>query len=114
MATKRNQTKPLTAVAPATKGKAGWTQLRAATGVDEIIRKPELARYVGLRHSVIADMITKGKFPRPMRLNPDGRAVGWLSSEIAAWQRARAAERDNAAAGENSPSVLAPGDPPIT
>src|SRR3974377_1541480 len=97
MVTKPNRTKALAVAAPATKGKAGWTQLRVATGVGEINRTPELARYVGLRHSVIADMITKGTFPRPMRLNPDGRAVGWLSSEIAAWQRARAAERNNAA-----------------
>jgi predicted DNA-binding transcriptional regulator AlpA len=62
--------------------------------LDFIIRKPDLPRYVGLRSSVIADMIARGLFPKPLKLNPNGRAVGWLSSEIEAWQRARAAARD--------------------
>jgi prophage regulatory protein len=81
--------------APATKGKAKWADARGPAELDFIIRKPQISNFVGLRLSVIYDMIAKGKFPRPMLLNPDGRTVGWLSSEIAAWQRARAAERDN-------------------
>jgi prophage regulatory protein len=66
-------------------------------GLDFIIRKPELPHFVGLRSSVIADMIARGLFPRPVKLNPNGRAVGWLSSEIAAWQKSRISQRDNAA-----------------
>jgi prophage regulatory protein len=82
--------------APATKGKAKWADARGPPELDFIIRKPQISNFVGLRLSVIYDMIAKGTFPRPMLLNPDGRTVGWLSSEIAAWQRVRAAERDNA------------------
>jgi prophage regulatory protein len=81
--------------APATKGKAKWADARGPPDLDYVIRKPQIERYVGLRLSVIHDMIAKGKFPRPMRLNPDGRAVGWLSSEIEAWQKSRKEERDS-------------------
>jgi prophage regulatory protein len=83
--------------APATKGKAKWVDARGPPELDFIIRKPNISNFVGLRLSVIHDMIAKGTFPRPLLLNPNGRTVGWLSSEIAAWQRTRAAERDNAA-----------------
>jgi prophage regulatory protein len=35
---------------------------------------------------------TPPEFPKPVRLGPN--AVGWLKSEIEAWQQARIAERD--------------------
>ena len=82
-----------------TKGRENLTARGAVPGVDFIIRKPELPRYVGLEKSVIADLIARDLFPKPIKPNPEGRVVGWLSSEIAAWQRARAAERDDAIEG---------------
>jgi predicted DNA-binding transcriptional regulator AlpA len=82
--------------APATKGKAKWADARGPPDLDYIIRKPQLSRFVGLNMSVIYDMMARDLFPRPIKPNPQGRVIGWLSSEIAEWQRQRAAERDEA------------------
>jgi prophage regulatory protein len=60
--------------------------------VDLIIRKADLPRYVGLRRTAIEDLIQRGEFPRPIKLSD--RAVGFLASEIEAWQLQRIAERD--------------------
>ena len=38
--------------------------------------------------------IDDGVFPRPIKLDPDGRAVGWLESEVDAFQEARIKARD--------------------
>jgi prophage regulatory protein len=62
-----------------------------------IIRWGELPLYAGLRRTVIADMIAAGTFPKPIKLNDNGRAVGWLEHELVAWQQSRIAARDNAA-----------------
>jgi hypothetical protein len=43
---------------------------------------------------VIAEMIAAGKFPKPIKVNDAGRILGWLETEIAAWQEARIALRD--------------------
>jgi prophage regulatory protein len=61
-------------------------------GLHQIIRKPDLPGYVGLRRSSIESLIAEGSFPRPIPLG--GRSVGWLASELRQWQEARIAERD--------------------
>jgi prophage regulatory protein len=38
--------------------------------------------------------MSRNLFPKPIRLGV--RSVGWLETEITAWQRARVAERDKA------------------
>jgi prophage regulatory protein len=58
-----------------------------------ILRRPEVERVTGLSRSTLYDKMAGGQFPKPVPLS--GRAVGWLESEIAEWQRARIAERDN-------------------
>jgi prophage regulatory protein len=60
--------------------------------LDDIIRKKDLPRHVGLRSTAIDAAIERGDFPPPIPLGP--RAVGWLGSELAAWQQARVAKRD--------------------
>jgi prophage regulatory protein len=57
-----------------------------------VLRKAELPQFVGLRRSVIDEMVREGKFPRPVKLG--ARAVAWLADEVAEWQAARIAERD--------------------
>jgi prophage regulatory protein len=37
-------------------------------------------------------MMSDGRFPKPIPLGE--RSVGWIESEIIAWQKARIAERD--------------------
>jgi prophage regulatory protein len=57
-----------------------------------ILRRPAVEKVTGLRRSAIYERIAKGIFPKPIPL--DGRAVGWLESEVLDWQRARIAQRD--------------------
>ena len=62
--------------------------------LQRVLRLSELFRPTGLKRSAIYAKIAEGTFPKPIPLGP--RAVGWLESDIAAWQTARIAERDNA------------------
>ena len=48
----------------------------------------------GTYRATIYEMVSKGTFPKQVRLSP--RAVGWIKSEILKWQQARIAERDGA------------------
>ena len=50
--------------------------------------------HTGFSRSQLLEMIADGRFPRPLRLGP--RSVGWLESEILAWQLERIRERDEA------------------
>ncbi|MFM9860607.1 AlpA family transcriptional regulator [Pseudoxanthobacter sp. M-2] len=61
--------------------------------MQQILRLPEVKRATGLGRSSIYAHIAEGRFPKPVPLS--GRAVGWLESEIAAWQASRVAARDN-------------------
>ena len=60
---------------------------------DRILRRPEVEKRVGTCERAIRDWEAKGNFPRRFRIDPDGRAVGWLESEVRAWIEARAASR---------------------
>lgn len=61
-----------------------------------IIRLRELPTWVGLQRTQIDELIQRGQFPKPIKLNDDGRAKGWLESEVVAWQQERIAKRDEA------------------
>jgi prophage regulatory protein len=67
--------------------------------VDRIFRKKDLAAVTGLKRTVIEGLIARGEFPRPIPLTDGGRAIGFLESEIAAWQQSRIAKRDGDANG---------------
>jgi prophage regulatory protein len=60
----------------------------------KILRLAEVMKCVGLRSTQIDLLVHQGVFPRPIKLSPGGRAIGWLESEIAQYQEARIAERD--------------------
>jgi prophage regulatory protein len=64
--------------------------------MQNILRRADVERATGLPRSTIYDKISKGEFPKAIRLS--ARSVGWLESEIAAWQKARIAIRDGEAA----------------
>jgi predicted DNA-binding transcriptional regulator AlpA len=51
-----------------------------------IIRLRELPMWVGLQRTQIDELITRGEFPAPIRLNETGRAKGWLEHEVVQWQ----------------------------
>lgn len=57
-----------------------------------IIRMQELTSKVGLQRSTIYGLVQLDKFPKPFKIAPDGRAIGWLASDVENWLAARASE----------------------
>ena len=45
----------------------------------------DLSKKIGIRPSTIYEMVSKGKFPAPMKLIPGGRATGWFEETIDKW-----------------------------
>ena len=60
--------------------------------VQRFMRRDAVEHATGLPRSTIYELMSEGRFPRPVRLG--GRSVAWIEAEILAWQRARLAERD--------------------
>ena len=49
------------------------------------LRMRDLPSKVGYQPSTIYGLIAQGKFPKPSKLSPGGRAAGWLESDIDNW-----------------------------
>ena len=60
----------------------------------EVLRLPSVVRRVGLSASSIRRDVSAGLFPRPIRLGPRSRTVGWVEAEIDRYLAERIAERD--------------------
>jgi prophage regulatory protein len=60
-----------------------------ATMPDRLIRRADLPAYCGLQRSQIEYLVSIDEFPKPIKLSDSGRAIGWLASEVAAWQASR-------------------------
>jgi prophage regulatory protein len=56
---------------------------------DRILRMRELPGHVGIKKSLIYELIKKGDFPRAVKLGE--RARGWRQSDIVAWVAKRRA-----------------------
>ncbi len=54
-----------------------------------IYRLPKVKTITGLSRSTIYSEVAKGKFPAPVPLTDEGRAVGWNSNAVDAWVAAR-------------------------
>jgi prophage regulatory protein len=63
------------------------------TSVPRLLRLPTVLDRVGLRRSLIYEMMADGRFPAPVKLS--GRAVAWPSDEIDTWIAERIAARDS-------------------
>ena len=50
-----------------------------------ILRMKDLPSKVGYQPSTIYGLIAQGKFPKPFKLSPGGRAAGWQETVIDAW-----------------------------
>lgn len=50
-----------------------------------ILRMKDLPPKVGLQPSTLYGLIAKGKFPKPHKLVPGGRAAGWDEAVVDAW-----------------------------
>jgi len=48
-----------------------------------IWRLPEVLRQTGLSRSTIYEMISRGEFPRQVKLGR--RAVGWIANDVQDW-----------------------------
>jgi prophage regulatory protein len=67
-------------------------QTETAGGVERIPRRNEMKAATGYCIARIYQLIAEDRFPKPIPLGD--RAVGWRASEIADWQKARIAARD--------------------
>lgn len=57
-----------------------------------IMRIDEVTLVAGLKRTSVYKYMAHGTFPKPVALGD--RAVGWVSTEIEAWVKARITERD--------------------
>jgi prophage regulatory protein len=58
-----------------------------------VVRMRQLVTLVGLSRSTIYVLVSKGRFPVPIRLGE--KAVGWRIDEIEAWVNARPSSTDH-------------------
>lgn len=56
--------------------------------IDKHLRRSAVEALTGLSRSAIYDLMSKGQFPRPVKLTT--RAVAWPESEVAEWLAQRA------------------------
>jgi prophage regulatory protein len=69
--------------------------------LERILSEGDVTKACGLSCSTIRRKIVDGSFPAPIPLSAN--RVGWLASEIAAWQRQQIAARDNAVPTAKNP-----------
>jgi prophage regulatory protein len=87
---------------------------------ERILRGREVEARTGLSNTTIWRKEGRGTFPKRIKLNEDGTAVGWLESEITAWIHARIrgggrpVRRATAPVDPNSPVSHAPKPQPET
>lgn len=54
---------------------------------EHILRRPDVEARTGLSRSTIYELMTKGEFPKQVRLS--ARAVGWRESDVVRWLESR-------------------------
>ncbi|WP_226577315.1 helix-turn-helix transcriptional regulator [Acuticoccus sediminis] len=64
-----------------------------------LVRMKEVISRTGLPRRSLYDLISSGRFPRPVKIS--GRCVAWPMAEVDAWIESRIAERDAAAGGRS-------------
>lgn len=62
---------------------------------DCVLRFDEVRQKTGLCRAHVHALAAQGRFPKPLKLVPGGRASGWLLSEINQWIAERIADRDS-------------------
>jgi prophage regulatory protein len=69
--------------------------------VETFLRLDDIKRATGLGRSTIYDLMAEDppRFPRPVKPGGENaKAVAWIASEVAAWQREKIAARNSVAA----------------
>lgn len=64
--------------------------------LEKFLRPRQVQAAMGWSRSTLYEKISLGVFPRPVKLDTSGRAVGWPEREIAAYQQERITDRDKA------------------
>ena len=64
----------------------------ASPATARIIRWPKVHDKVDLCRSHVHQLVSKGLFPAPIKLTPNGRASGWIESEVNEWLEQRIAD----------------------
>lgn len=64
-----------------------------AAPLRRFLRRPEVCDRTGLKTSTLYERIAAREFPAPLKISK--RIAVWLEEDVAAWQAARIAERDN-------------------
>jgi predicted DNA-binding transcriptional regulator AlpA len=59
-----------------------------------VLRMQEVTEKVALQPSTIYAMVQSGKFPAPFKIAPQGRAAGWLLTDVDSWLLTRARTSD--------------------
>ena len=59
-----------------------------------IIRHSEVRTRLDVSEAKLFDMIAKGVFPAPFQIIPNGRAKGWLESDVDSWILTRRAQTE--------------------
>jgi predicted DNA-binding transcriptional regulator AlpA len=67
---------------------------RPPTIAPVVLRSRNAAAFVGLGPTQFAKHVKAGHLPPPIKLTDDGRAVGWLVTDLQGWLAARVAQRD--------------------
>jgi prophage regulatory protein len=50
-----------------------------------IVRHKEVCQRLQISSAKLFDMVAKGLFPKPFQIIPNGRAIGWLESDVQNW-----------------------------
>ena len=51
----------------------------------QVLRHAEVKKRIKVSSAKLFDMVAKGQFPKPFKIVPGGRAVGWLESDVDQW-----------------------------
>ena len=60
-----------------------------ATALPRLLRLPEVLSLTGLSRSQLMRTISRGQFPRGVRISDGGRCTVWAEEEVAAWRAER-------------------------
>ena len=63
----------------------GYSQQAISSEDDQLMRRPWVENTVGLCERHLRTLEDRGKFPRRIKIDPDGHAIGWSKNEILAW-----------------------------
>jgi len=73
-------------------------ELNKLVANNRLIRIKSVIGITSISKSYVYQLVREGKFPKPIQLIKNGKAVAWIESEIQAWVESRIADRDMGAA----------------